>query len=353
MNDNNGEKEEIHVFINMGGHPLARKTPDGKGHEGILYDIWKLMRVSLEDKYTFVEHFDTRTNYDQITKDVASGKYDIAIAHFQLTDGRMRDVNFTNNLIIGKNTILHLPKLAIGNQIVTILKNVILKPLILLLISGVILGLVLHMFEPNRHRKANAKNKFAIRRTIATVIASLFGEAGFLSENSTLSYSGLFTVLFILTFAFFFVMVLQAYVTEKVLDMNKGKYYNTSNIKDKILLSPKGYAVAKFMERYGAKIEYHEKTVPELIDVYLKNPDKYIGISLAYFDALGNERPDIGLLASQSDFGFKEVCWLVDKNKPQLLKDLNFAMLPIQFNLDPYNICKKYMDQKDVYLCNL
>ena len=209
------------------------------------------------------------------------------------------------------------------------------------------------MFEPNRFKKANAKQKFAIRRAITTVIASLFGEAGFLTENTTLSYSGLFMVLFIMIFSFFFVMVLQAYVTERVLDMNTDKYYNTSNIKDKILLSPKGYAVAKFMERYGAKIEYHEKKVPELIDMYIKNPDKYIGISLAYFDAIGNERPEIGLRASKSDFGFKEVCWIVNKTKSQLLIDLNFAMLPVQFNLEPYNICKKYVDIDDIYLCNL
>ena len=122
MNNEYGEKEVINIFINMGGHPLAQKTPDGKGYQGILYDIWKSMKVKLEDRYTFIEHFDTRTNYDQITKEVASGKYDIAIAHFQLTDGRMKIVNFTNNLIIGKNTILHLPKINIMNQLFSIIK---------------------------------------------------------------------------------------------------------------------------------------------------------------------------------------------------------------------------------------
>ena len=119
------KKEVINVFINMGGHPLAMKSPNGKEHRGILYDIWKLMRVKLDEKYTFIEHFETKTNYDQLSKDVENGKYDMVIAHFQLTENRMKRINFTNNLIIGKNTILHLPKVDIKDQLMVVIKKII------------------------------------------------------------------------------------------------------------------------------------------------------------------------------------------------------------------------------------
>ena len=84
-----------------------------------------------------------------------------------------------------------------------------------------------------------------------------------------------------------------------------------------------------------------------------KKTEKYAGISLDYLDAVGNEIPGIGLKASQSDFGYKEVCWIVRKDKPYLLAYINFAMLPVQFNLEPYNICKKYLSMEDSSICNL
>tara|TARA_Y100000817_G_scaffold301243_1_gene281010 strand:+ start:285 stop:1385 length:1101 start_codon:yes stop_codon:yes gene_type:complete len=347
------EKEVINVFVNVGALPLAQKTPDGKEYQGILYDSWKLIRQKLEHKYIFNEIFEEKTDYDQMTKDVNNGKYDCVIAPFQLTEDRMKIINFTNNLIIGKHSILHLPKINIYNQLKTIFKNVVIGPLISVLVIGIILALVLYYFEPKRYIKARAKTKNAWRRTMATVIASLFGEAGFLSENSTLSISGLLIVLFIMTFAFFFVMFLQAYVTQQVIKLHVANYYNKENIKGELLLSPKGYAVAKFMERYGAKIEYHAKTIPEIIEIYKKNPKKYAGISLDYLDAVGNQDLKIGLKPSSSEFGYREICWIVNKKKPYLLEDINFAMLPIQFNLETYNICKKYLSTDNSNICNL
>ena len=46
-----------------------------------------------------------------------------------------------------------------------------------------------------------------------TAIAALFGEMGFLAENTTLSLRGLFFVVLIMTMAFMFVLVLQAQAT--------------------------------------------------------------------------------------------------------------------------------------------
>lgn len=346
-------KEEITVLIITGNVPLAKLTPDGKSYQGILYDIWKLIRDKLKHKYTFIEIFSDDSNYDQMTKDTATSKYNVVIGPFQITSSRIKIINFTNNLIISKNAILHLPTANIILQIMTIIKTIILRPLMLLIVIGVILGWILNKVEPKRFKQASIPAQFALRRSIITVVASLFGEAGFLTENTTLSNAGILTVLFIMTLAFFFVLLLQAYITEKVLDMNTHMSHNKYNIKDKLLLSPTGYAVAKFMERYGAKIEYHDKSLPELVELYIKNPDKYIGISLDYYDAIGNERPELGLTTSAKDFGYKEVTWIVSKDKPKLLIDINLAMIPIQYNLEPYMICKKYISKSHTHLCNL
>jgi len=345
------KKKVIKVFVNQGNDSLSQVSADGKEHNGVMYDIWKLVKEKLNNKYIFKEEFGEMSNYDKMVSDTAAGKYDLIIAPFSLTKERFEKINYTSNIILGKITILHLPKLTIYQQILSIYDNIVKGPLIILLISGFILALLLYYFEPKRYIKARAKDKYAWRRTLATVIASLFGEAGFLSENSTLSIPGLLIVLFIMIFAFFFVMLLQAYVTDKVISINENNTYTRENIKNQVLLCPEGYAVGKFMQRYGAKIEYHNKTIKELKEYYIKNKEKYIGISLDYFDAINEETDD--LVTSTSPFGYSKMKWIVNKKYNTLLEDINYTLIPIHFNLYTYRICKKYVNDHDARLCNI
>ena len=332
---------------------LAHKIPNSSNYQGVLYDIWKLVREKLQHKYTFIEHFIKSNNYDKMTVDVSTGIYDMVVGPFTITLDRLKIINFTNNIIVNKHTILHLPRVSMSRTIKIIIKKVIIGPLVIAICIGIILGAILHLFEPTRYVKARVIEKFALRRTITTVIASLFGEAGFLSENSTMSISGIIIVFFILIFAFFFVMLLQAVVTDRVIDLKSDSAYNIHNIKGTILLCPTGYASGIFMKRYGATIEYHDDTITNIIKLYLQNPTKYAGISLDMFNSVSHESSEFNLVSSNSDFGYSEVCWVVSKKHQQLIKDINMTLVPIQFNLRPYYICKKYLNKEQVYLCNL
>ena len=352
------QNKVINVLVNLRrdtpkNSTLAFKIPNESGYQGVLYDIWKLVREKLQSKYTFVEHFKSYSNYDQMTESVSDGKYDIVIAPFTITTKRMKIVNFTDTVILNRHTILHLPKLSMKDTIKTVIQKVIIGPLLVAICIGIVLGLILHWFEPNRYVKARVKKPFALRRTISTVIASLFGEAGFLSENSTLSIAGIVIVFFILIFAFFFVMLLQAVVTERVIDLKKDKAFTTDNLNNQLLLSPKGYAAGIFMQRYGANIEYHDKPIKEIIDIYLKNKNKYSGISLDIFDATSHASKKNNMVTSKSDFGFTGQSWVISKQYPELLHEINTVLAPIRFNLHPYYICKKYLNISQVYLCNL
>ena len=49
----------------------------------------ELMRTKLQNKYTFIEHFQERRSVKLISDDVSNDKYDIA-APMQLTSERMK-----------------------------------------------------------------------------------------------------------------------------------------------------------------------------------------------------------------------------------------------------------------------
>ena len=345
-------KEVIHVLVNIGNHPNAKKLPDGKGYRGISYDIWKLMRTKLQNKYTFIEHFQERRSVKLILDDVSNDKYDIVIAPMQLTSERMKLVNFTNVIMTNRQAILHLSDFNIQTTFKLITQKIIVGPLLLVITIGIILGIVLHWVEPNRFIKSKVKEKLSLRRTITSSTAGFFNEKGFLSENSTMSASGVIMVIFIIIAAFFATMIIQSLITENVINLKNNKKYNASNIKGKVLLCLEGYATGTFMEqRYGAKIKYYKKSFNEIIDIYLRNKHKYIGIALEELDALAQTQINNKLAISNSEFGFANIHWIVNKKKTQFLEDFNMELPEINLNFTKYLVCKKYLPKDFLYMC--
>lgn len=346
------KKEVINVLIDVNNIPGAKKTPDGSGYQGILYDIWKLVRDKLQNKYTFVEHFRKLSSAPRVIHQLSNGEYDIVIAPMQKTLARIKKVNFTNNIIVNKHTILHLPIPITISTFKMVTNKLITRPLVLSICISIILGLLLYWIEPIRFIKARTPKLFARRRTLLSTSASLFGEAGFLSENSTMSIAGISMVIFIIIVSFFIMMIMQALITDKVLNLQKNSYYNIHNIKGKVLLCQKGYTSGSFMARYGAKIKYYDKTNKDIIDIYIKNPTKYIGVILETFDAIGELQSNNKLVISRSDFGFLYIYWIINKRKLQLLTDVNMALFQISFNYTKYSSCKQYLSHDNSYLCN-
>lgn len=347
-------EKKIKVLVPVGDLPLAHKRPDGKGYEGIMYNIWLKIKDRLKNKYVFQEYFEETSNYDEKTRQVVKGEYDLIISNMQLTPQRVNLVQFSQSVLVNKHTILHYPRLNMFKTIKRIVIDIVLGPIIILISIGLILGFILHLAEPNRYKKSNVKQMFGLRRSITSVIASLFGESGFLTENTTLRYKGLLIVLFILMISFFSVMIIQAFVTKKVINLSESMSYDKYNIKNKKLLCPSGNGTGMHIERYGAIVEYIDGTIPEVLKMYEANKDEYIGVALDYYDAIDHTHDSNSFIVSESDFGYVGAHFIANKKYKTLINDMNDVLLDLQFNMDTYHICKEFMDPgDDIHLCNM
>ena len=282
------------------------------------------------------------------------GEYDLVISNMQLTPQRVNLVNFSQMIIINKHTILHYPRLNFFKTIKRIVIDIALGPIFILLAIGILLGFILQMSEPNRYKLSGVKQKYGLRRAITSVVASLFGESGFLTENTTLRYKGLLIVLFILMISFFSVMIIQAFVTKKVINLSDSMIYDKYNIKNKKILCPRGNATGIYIKRYGANVEYIDGTIAEVLKIYKENKDKYIGVALDYYDAIHHKDNNNNFVVSKSDFGYVGAHYIGNKKYKTLIDDINDVLLDLQYNMDTYHICKEFMNSDDdTHLCNL
>ena len=343
--------KKINVLIHLtDDYRSTKKTHNMSDYTGFCWDIYQKIKNNLSDKYEFIEYFEYTDNYKKMINDVYNNKYDLVIAGFVHTEEGESMVNYTETIILTENSILHFNKTSPLKLLFSITKSHI-KPIFVLLILGIILGFILNYFEPNRFKKSRSKKIYSIRRTILTVIASLFGEAGFLAENSTLKLKGVIFTILIMIIAFGFVLYLQAIVTDRVIEINKHDEINRENIKNHTILSPKGYPVSNMLQKFGAKIKYMDKSLPEVIDYYIKNPESGDGVAIDYFNALYYQQPSKGLIISDSFFGHEQFSFIVNKNNTELLEDLNNIIMKLRENLEPLRICKKYFDLKKRSLC--
>jgi hypothetical protein len=326
-------------------------TPNSNKKE-LIREIWERIREKLKHKYQFVETNIKTANFNKMISMIHRGEQDLVIAPFQITQERASKVDFTYTILESKDSILYFPKMTTFAIIKMLLFKVFLGPIIALFVFGFLFGIALYYFEPKRYLRASkVSKKNALRRYIVTATSALFGEAGYLSENTTLTIKGIILMFIIMLFAFFFVMYIQAVTTEKVLDIRKINTITRDNISEKTLLSPKGYAIAKNLERLGANIKYVKKSLDDIIQDYIRNPDSADGVVIDYIDAKTREKPDIKLITNESELGYKEIAFAVSKNEVNLLRDLNLEIIRMQDSLETERICKGYIPHDAAYLC--
>ena len=315
---------------------------------GYMYNIFEIIKRKLNNKYIFdIEYSKIDIeNYDNIVKLVYNGNYDIIIGSFYINNKREKLVNYTHPLYNNANSIIHIKK---NNGFKILIKSIyyISKPIIILIILGLIFGIILFLIEPNRssylqHVRDDTRfGKF--KRTILTSIAAFLGEMGFLSEQSTLRYgSMLFTLVIIIT-VFIVSLLIQvrlnaAYIKieEEVnnLEINKINSYK--------LLGYKGNAESKKIEKLGANVEYVENISEEkLIQKYLNNKDKYNGVILSYNKAYPHINENLGI--TYKGLGIEECSWVVSQQHNDLLNDMNYELLKLRENKISYSLCKQFI----------
>ena len=146
---------------------------------------------------------------------------------------------------------------------------------------------------------------------------------------------------------------LQAAVYEKLKLINESNIFSVKNLRNVTLLSPRGYIVAKNLERMGIKIIYKDMSMSELLEYYIKNPHEANGIATDYLD--GMTRIDThrkhGLYMSHFNYGFKELTFIINKKHTDLLNKFNLEIEKQIYNLNFQKICKSYLNSKDTHLC--
>jgi ABC-type amino acid transport substrate-binding protein len=357
-------KERVKVFIILDTNNTGITTTVNKDYEGapfysgFTWEIWKQIESRLKDKYDFIVTFskDGENNYPQFVKDVYNNKYDIVIGDFNHNSKREKLVNFSYPFMIDANTVLYRKTEDIWYNLKSVIFSSNFKLLIFLLLTGCIFGILLYFFDPNRVKNLNISfenHKKYLLRSILTGISTMLGEMGYLSENSSLSFLGIVIVIIIMVVAYVFALFFQANIT-KTLIQQQQKFLNKDNIKNKRLIGIKGHDSVKKMERYTNTVKVFEnKTIEEMVDMFLKNEDKYDGLVLSYCEGLSYIKKNTNLNMTLN-FGFEPQSFIVNQKKQTLLKDVNIIISRLRFTLKLQRMCHTYFDNIDgLPICKL
>ena len=295
---------------------------------GIVYDIWKGIKVELAKKYEFKETFIKTLNYTRQIRKLESGEFDIALTSLTTNASRSKMVNFTRPIFINQQSILTTSKQSYISYLWKIGTQLFLPPLILLIVLGIVLGNVLYFIEPKRGHK----------RAMFSSVASMFGEMGMISENTGLTAAGVFIAFFIMTVSYYFSIFLQAATVEKLIEFKEADEITVDNLHTKKLLYAKGSGMGRAFKRLGANVKGEEiDDIEQLKKKYLDDYPKWDGIALSFMDAYAAQ--DDQFTINKTNFGLNEEAIAVKIGENRLLKDLDVAITKLQ---DSYEIRKYY-----------
>ena len=166
----------------------------------------------------------------------------------------------------------------------------------------------------------------------------MFGEMGFVSENSSLRFYGMIIAFIIMTVSYYFTIFLQAATTEKLIEFRRSKEINVDNIHEKKLLYPKGTGYGKAFKRLGASVKgVKTSDIDEIKKKLIKESPMWDGIAVPFMMGYMYEDKDFKL--NKTNFGLNEQALAVKFGENELLKDLNIAITHLQ---DTYQIKRIY-----------
>lgn len=320
-----GKKRVIKVLALVQEPYIYKKS--GK-YTGIVYDIWKSIKVELSRKYDFEETFIKTLNYTKQLRRVQNGEFHLALTSLTTNAKRSKMINFTRPLFINQKSILTKPKQGYAEYMGKIAYKLFLPPLALLIVFGIVLGNIMYFVEPKRGYK----------RAIFSSIASMFGEMGMISENTGLKPLGVVVAFTIMTISFYFSIFLQAATTEKLMEFKRDDEINASNIHTKQLLYAKGSGMGTAFKRLGADVKgVKVDSIDELKKKYIDEEPRWDGIAMSFMDAFNEQDEDF--LINKNNFGLNEEAIAVRIGENRLLKDLDIAITRLQ---DTYEIRKIY-----------
>lgn len=309
-------------------------------YSGMIYEIWE--KIKLINKLN-VEEYPLNMNYSENILALQQGKIDILVGNVWIFEQRELAVDFTNPIFLSKFVIGYKPQRNIVQRYVDIIRENYLKHIVFIIILGFILGSLLYYVEPER----------GSRRAILTSISSLFGEAGYLFENSKLRYTGMIVAFTIMIIGFYYNIFLQASATSDVIQEQARLEINANNITQKYFIMSKYNNVSDVLKKFNIKYDIVNIRPENIAEYYLKHSDKYDG----YINDYEIIKRDIinydELVMSDDVFGYEENAFAVRNGDWKMAKNINTAISYLQNNDTIKKICEKYIDKKDVNLCIL
>lgn len=362
--DNNfNEKKNIRVLVVMGSKDSYFNTNhitalDGDDIlKGFNWDIWREIQQKLSDKYNFqITESKVTKDYDSFVKLVEEGKYDIAISGFTHLSTR-QNVKFCIPHAITSNAVLYKNKPEIISDFKYV-SGTLLKVLMYLVIIGLLIGVILYFFSPNRRnhsKRLQKNNNLFFMRSIVTGVASIFGEMGYLAERSSLKPSGIIITILMMSICFILIMYFQAEIT-KILLTNESTSINHYNVSKLKLIGHANNSDVLKIQRYGTSIKkMKNKTTNELVAYYIENTNKFDGVIMPYHEAFSYVQKDSSLKYS-ADFG-NEPCSFIVNSSPslnQFFNDVNKEIAHLREEKRIQKICVSYFgDIQHIPMCTL
>ena len=362
--DNNfNEKKNIRVLVVMGSKDSYFNTNhitalDGDDIlKGFNWDIWREIQQKLSDKYNFqITESNVTKDYDSFVKLVEEGKYDIAISGFTHLSTR-QNVKFCIPHAITSNAVLYKNKPEIISDFKYV-SGTLLKVLMYLVIIGLLIGVILYFFSPNRRnhsKRLQKNNSLFFMRSIVTGVASIFGEMGYLAERSSLKPSGMIITILMMSICFILIMYFQAEIT-KILLTNESTSINHYNVSKLKLIGHANNSDVLKIQRYGTNIKkMKNKTTNDLVEYYLENTNKFDGVIMPYHEAFSYVQKDSSLKYS-ADFGNEPCSFIVNSNPSlnQFFNDVNKEIAHLREEKRIQKICVSYFgDIQHIPMCSL
>ena len=348
------DKPTVRVIVNVTGLPNTYKVDHSDGsvsYNGLFYDLYTKMKKNLSTKYKFVETYDEDFNVTQALDGIRDGKYDLGIHNFSTTTKRLTDVNFTQTIIMERDVIVYKPEpSATLNTIATLFKEVFMIPMGVIIVFGIVIGWLMNKFQKGRN--PDLKDTKGLRRAIMATVATFLAEAGMMAEESPLGVFSIFFTVMIMILALAFNTYITASVTTKVIELGEESKYNVTTVPGMHILAMKGQAIGDNFRRYGTKVTEMQTTVKKMVQKYLDNPKKYNGVALESSVGLVVAKK-YGMKMTSANFGFGDAVFAVNKNRPELLEEINKEIEKLQESLETERVCKKYMPGGSTYLCVL
>jgi len=360
--DDTGEKQTIKCFVILGdptksGDTTYKKVIDGETkYSGMMWDVVEEIKKQPEmQKYNFEYTFSEEgfSNYTDTVKWINKGKYDLGIASYARTAERDLLAGYSTPIMLDADAVFHIVKVNKMDMFKDMAYDIS-KLIVLLLILGIITGIFLFIFDKKRNKmleRKNSKKQFFLR-SVMTGIATFFGEAGFLFENSTPTIKGIILVTLAMSTATIFLSYMQGEITSDLIEKKLGGELNEGDLPSKPIIGHEGYAVTGKLENMGANMEVYEgKTNNDLMKIYLKNPNKYNGVGLTYCDGFPLQKSS-KIMASI--FANKPMSMVYTKDKPQFAQDFDVSILKLRGEGIIKRICRNYYGNiKNIPVCSL